>query len=75
MTAELWTKLKTLPFPGLLDFQHRRWNMMTINIELACRFSFLQSNRHMLVLVLNLTQYFLILFLPFKLRMFFGNAP
>lgn len=38
VTAELWTKLKTLPFPGLLDFQHRRWNMMTINVELACRF-------------------------------------
>ena len=75
VTAELWTKLKTLTFPGLLNLQHRCWNMMTINIELACGFGFLQPNRHMLVLMLNLTQYFLILFLPFKLRMFFGNAP
>src|SRR5690606_25542783 len=75
MTTELWTKLKTLTFPGLLNLQHRCWNMMTINVELACRVGFLQPNCHMLVLMLNLTQHFLILFLPFILRMFFGNAP
>lgn len=75
MAPKLGTELKTLAFPALLNIEQGSWKMMAIDIKPACRFGFSTGNAQALTRMLNMAADLLILLLPFKFGIFFGNSP